>query len=217
VSATELPTARGAAIGRQISIGLYTALYKVRLHGTEHVPKEGPVLLAPNHTGFIDAPMLVGVSPRPVHALAKRELFRGPLGWLLHGVGQIPIDRNGPDRAALMTAMKVLDNGRVLGIFPEGTRGVGDFSELRSGLVWFAMRTGAPVVPLVFTGTAGRSSTLGGMPRLRSRIDVTFGAPIRVEASGRGRAALDAATEQLRDGLLAHVAAVYERQQERES
>lgn len=214
-SSAELPTARGAVAGRYISIGLYTAMYRVRLHGTHHVPAAGPALLAPNHTGFLDAPMLLGVSPRPVHALAKQELFTGPLGWLLRNVGQIPIDRHGPDRRAMMTALRVLEDGRVLGIFPEGTRGVGDFSELRSGLAWFAVRTGAPVVPLVFSGTEGRGRTLGGIPRLRSPIDVTFGPPIQVEPGGRGRAALDAATEQIRAGLVAHLGEVRARNDER--
>ncbi|WP_106537312.1 lysophospholipid acyltransferase family protein [Haloactinopolyspora alba] len=203
-----LPTRRGAAAGRWIATGLLRTLWSVRVDGADHVPAHGPVILAPNHAGFIDAPLLMATSPRPVHTLAKRELFRGPMGWLLRGVGQIPLDRDDPGRGLLKAGVGVLDDGRVLVVFPEGTRGSGDFSELRTGLAWFALRSGAPVVPVVFSGTSSRGRTLGGMPGLRSRLDVVFGPPVHLPSGGRTRAALDAATDQLREALVAHRQAV---------
>lgn len=204
-----LPTRRGAAAGRGMAFALLRTLWSVRVEGAANVPDKGPVILAPNHTGFIDAPLLMASSPRPVHTLAKRELFRGPLGLLLRAVGQIPLDRDEPGRSLIKAGVGVLDDGRVLVVFPEGTRGAGDFSELRTGLAWFALRSGAPVVPVVFSGTGSRGRTLGSMPGLRSRLHVVFGPPVHLPAgAGRTRVALDAATEQLREALVAHRKAV---------
>ena len=207
-----LPTARGAAGGRWLSWALVRSAWRVRVTGSELVPAGGPVILAPNHLGFIDGPLLFGVAPRPVHTLAKHEMFRGPVGWVLRAVGQIPVDRDRPDRDVLRTVLGVLAAGRVVAVYPEGTRGAGDFSELRPGLAWFALRSGAPVVPVVFLGSGARGRTLGSLPRLRAQLDVVFGAPVRVESDGRrSRAALNAAGDQLRDALVAHHADTHRR------
>jgi 1-acyl-sn-glycerol-3-phosphate acyltransferase len=200
-----LPTALGAAGGRWLSRALVRSGWRVRVTGAEHVPVDGPVILAPNHLGFIDGPLLFGVAPRPVHTLAKHEMFRGPVGWVLRAVGQIPVDRDHPDRDVLQAVLGVLAAGRVVAVYPEGTRGMGDFSELRPGLAWFALRSGAPVVPVVFLGSGARGRTLGSLPRLRARLDVVFGAPVRIESDGRrSRAVLNAASDRLREALVAH-------------
>lgn len=212
---SRLPTHAGAIFGKLAAGTLARLLYRVRIVGGENVPRSGPVILAPNHTGFLDAPLLMGTCPRPVHTLAKKELFTGPLGWLLHGVGQIPLDRDDPSRSMVKAGTGVLDAGRILVVFPEGTRGAGDFSELRTGLAWFALRSGAPVVPVVFTGTGARGHTFGAMPGLRSRVEVVFGRPVVLPTGGgRTRSALDAATEQLREALVAHREAVASRTEE---
>ncbi|HEU0041896.1 MAG TPA: lysophospholipid acyltransferase family protein [Jiangellaceae bacterium] len=201
----DLPTRRGAAAGRRIAQVLLRSLWSVQVSGAEQVPAQGAVILAPNHTGFIDGPLLMCAAPRPTHALAKQELFRGPLGWLLRAVGQIPLDRGDPGRGLIKAGLGVLTDGQVLVVFPEGTRGTGDFSDLRTGLAWFALRSGAPVVPVVFRGTSPRGRTLKGLPGLRSRLDVAFGEPIIVSSEGgRSRSALEAATVQLRAALVAH-------------
>lgn len=203
--ASAVPGRRGAAVGRRLAVGLMRTIWSVRRHGVEHVPADGPVILAPNHTGFIDAPLLMGTCPRPTHTLAKQELFHGPVGWVLRSVGQIPLDRDDPGRELLNAGLGVLNDGRVLVVFPEGTRGDGDFSQMRTGLAWFALRSGAPVVPVVFGGTGARGRTLGGLPRLRARLDVVFGPPVTLLDNGRRtRAALETATVQLRDVLLKH-------------
>lgn len=207
------PSNRGAAAGRRIARVLLRTFWTIRVRGDEHVPKSGAVIMAPNHTGFVDAPLLMSTTPRPIHALAKKELFRGPLGWFLRRIGQIPLDRDEPGRAIVKAGMSVLDDGRVLVVFPEGTRGAGDFSEVRTGLAWFALRSGAPVIPVVFRGTGRRGRTLVGLPRLRTRLEVVYGEPVFVTAGtdiGRGKAALDAATTQLQDALQAHVRAAAE-------
>jgi 1-acyl-sn-glycerol-3-phosphate acyltransferase len=207
-----LPTTRGAARGAKLSRVLVRSAWSVHVHGSEHVPTDGPVILAPNHLGFIDGPLLFGMAPRPVHTLAKHEMFRGPVGWVLRAVGQIPVDRDQPNRQALQAVLGILEAGRVVAVYPEGTRGAGDFSELRPGLAWFALRSGAPVVPVVFLGSGSRGRTLGSMPRLRARLDVVFGTPVQLDSGvRRSRAGLDAASDQLRDALVAHHAETHRR------
>ncbi len=102
----------------------------------------------------------------------------------------------------------MLERGGVLGIFPEGTRGAGEFAELRSGLAYFAVRTGASVVPVAVLGSARPGRVISALPPLRSRIDVVFGEPFTVgDGSGRRtRAAMDAATVRIRERLTAHLA-----------
>jgi 1-acyl-sn-glycerol-3-phosphate acyltransferase len=203
--AAGLPTHRGAVVAQRLGYGLIRALWSVQVRGVDHVPTHGAVILAPNHLGFLDPPLLVAACPRPTHTLGKKELFHGPAGWFLQAVGTIPVDRQDPSRSALRAAVGVLEAGRVLVVFPEGTRGSGDFSVMRTGLAWFALRTGAPVVPVVFAGTGSRGRTLGSLPKLRSRLDVNFGPPVTLpKGEGRTRTALDAATRRLQQALVAH-------------
>ncbi|MFD3735158.1 lysophospholipid acyltransferase family protein [Streptomyces sp. NPDC058632] len=205
---TELPSARGAEVGRRIGVGLMYGFWKPRVLGAWRMPAAGPVLLAVNHSHNIDGPMVMGVSPRPTHFLIKREAFVGPLDPFLTGVGQVKVDRNTTDRTAISRALGVLEQGGVLGIFPEGTRGEGDFASLRAGLAYFALRGGAPIVPVAVLGSSGRGGRLiKALPPLRSRVDVVFGDPFDAgDGSGRRtRKALDEATERIQKQLTAHL------------
>jgi 1-acyl-sn-glycerol-3-phosphate acyltransferase len=206
--ATGAPTPRGAAVGRSIGIGLMYGLFRPRVLGAWRVPAAGPVILAVNHAHFIDGPMLMGTAPRPVHFLIKKEAFVGPLDPFLRGIGQLRVDRTTVDRTAVTQALGVLAAGGVLGIFPEGTRGEGDFASLRAGLAYFAVRGGAPVVPVAVLGsTERRGRLIGALPPLRGRVDVVFGDPFDAgDGSGRRtRKALDEATFRIRGKLTAHL------------
>ncbi|MFF3121787.1 lysophospholipid acyltransferase family protein [Streptomyces sp. NPDC057908] len=221
--ATGSPTPRGAAVGRGIGIGLMYGLWKPRVLGAWRVPASGPVILAVNHSHNIDGPMLMGTAPRPVHFLIKKEAFVGPLDPFLHGIGQLKVDRTTVDRTAITHAVGVLENGGVLGIFPEGTRGEGDFASLRAGLAYFAVRSGAPIVPVAVLGsTERRGRLISALPPLRSRVDVVFGDAFdaqegarssdkggggrRAGSSGRRtRKALDEATVRIQGRLTAHL------------
>ncbi|MER6920884.1 lysophospholipid acyltransferase family protein [Streptomyces spiralis] len=183
-------------------------LWRPRVLGAWRVPATGPAILAVNHSHNIDGPMVMGVAPRPTHFLIKKEAFVGPLGPFLTGIGQLQVDRHTTDRTAITRALGVLDAGGVLGIFPEGTRGEGDFASLRAGLAYFAVRSGAPVVPVAVLGSSERRGRLiEGLPPLRSRIDVVFGDPFDAgDGSGRRtRRALDEATERIQKQLTAHL------------
>ncbi|MDT0392714.1 lysophospholipid acyltransferase family protein [Streptomyces sp. DSM 41921] len=205
---TELPSARGAEVGRRIGVGLMYGLWKPRVLGAWKVPATGPVILAVNHSHNIDGPMVMGVAPRPTHFLIKKEAFVGPLDPFLTGIGQLKVDRDTTDRTAITRALGVLDAGGVLGIFPEGTRGEGDFASLRAGLAYFAVRSGAPIVPVAVLGSSERPGRLiKALPPLRSRVDVVFGEPFEAgDGSGRRtRRALDEATGRIQKQLAAHL------------
>ncbi|GGY01311.1 1-acyl-sn-glycerol-3-phosphate acyltransferase [Streptomyces minutiscleroticus] len=210
------PSVRGAEVGRRIGVGLMYGLWKPRVLGAWRVPAAGPVILAVNHSHNIDGPMVMGVAPRPTHFLIKKEAFVGPLDPFLLGIGQLKVDRTSVDRTAIMQALGVLENGGVLGIFPEGTRGEGDFASLRAGLAYFAVRSGAPIVPVAVLGsTERRGRLIKGLPPLRSRVDVVFGDPFeavegaRSPGAGGGgrrtRKALDEATVRIQEQLTAHL------------
>ncbi|GGS33860.1 1-acyl-sn-glycerol-3-phosphate acyltransferase [Streptomyces daghestanicus] len=199
---------RGAEVGRRIGVGLMYGLWRPRVLGAWRVPASGPVILAVNHAHNIDGPMVMGVAPRPTHFLIKKEAFVGPLDPFLTGIGQLKVDRSGADRAAITRALDVLAAGGVLGIFPEGTRGEGDFAALRAGLAYFAVRSGAPIVPVAVLGSSGRPGRLiKALPPLRSRVDVVFGDPFDAgDGTGRRtRKALDEATERIQKQLTAHL------------
>lgn len=202
------PGPRGAAVGRRLGIGIMNGLWRPRVLGAWRVPSSGPVILAGNHTHNVDGPMLIGTSPRPVHFLVKKEAFVGPLDPFLRGIGQLPVDRGSADRTAITAALAVLERGGVLGIFPEGSRSDGEFARLRAGLAYFAVRSGAPVVPVAVLGTARPGRLISALPPLGSRIDVVFGDPFEAaEKNGRRtRAVLDAATVRIQQRLTAHLA-----------
>ncbi|MFP3990333.1 lysophospholipid acyltransferase family protein [Streptomyces sp. E11-3] len=202
------PSDRGAEVGRRIGVGLMYGLWKPRVLGAWRVPASGPAILAVNHSHMVDGPMVMGTAPRPAHFLIKKEAFVGPLDPFLRGIGQLKVDRSVPDRTAITQALDVLADGGVLGIFPEGTRGDGDFASLRAGLAYFAVRSGAPVVPVAVLGsTERRGRLIRGLPPLRSRVDVVFGDGFEAgDGSGRRtRKALDEATVRIQERLTAHL------------
>lgn len=193
--------------GPAVSRALFHGVWRTRLHGADRVPGDGPVLLASNHLGFLDGPLLVGVAPRFTRCLVKKEMFRGPAGAVLRATGQIPVDRDGGDRAALQAALDVLAGGGAVGVFPEGTRGRGDVGEVRQGVAWLALRSEAPVVPVACLGTRRTGESTARPPGLLRRLDVVFGEPVelRRRPGVPGRVALAEATEVLRNRMSTHV------------
>ncbi|WP_278255826.1 lysophospholipid acyltransferase family protein [Nocardioides convexus] len=167
------PARRLLVGGRPASRWLIRRRYDVRVRHPERFPVSGPVVVAGNHVGFVDGPLMAIFAPRPVHALTKEEMFAGPLGWFLRRAGQVPLDRQHTDPRAVRTALRVLRDGHAVGVFPEGSRGAGDLEIFHTGAAYLALVTGAPVVPLTFLGTRepGGSSELaaaaGGSDRHR--------------------------------------------------
>lgn len=205
----ERPVPRGA---RAIGWFLAHALWDAQVVGAERVPASGPVLFAANHTSVVDGPLLAGVTPRPVHILVKEEMFAGPFAGILRWSGQIPVDRSG-GRAALVTALGVLQRGDAVGVFPEGNRGRGDAASARAGVAWLAVNGHAPVVPVAILGTRRTGESVGHVPGPRRRLHVEIGEPLDVQpAAGQSRRdAIASGTEAVRVALQSLVAAAAER------
>ncbi|RYC07076.1 lysophospholipid acyltransferase family protein [Nocardioides zhouii] len=178
LSSAEHPRTRLLGVMRPIAARVMRLRWPVTVHRAELVPAEGGVILAANHIGLVDGPMLATYAPRPVHALTKQEMFDGFVGAFLRGTGQIPLDRRAADPAAIRTGLRVVRDGGVLGIFPEGTRGNGDLWRFHHGAAYLALVTGAPVVPVTFFGTrVGDGSK--ALPASGGDIDIVFGRPWR--------------------------------------
>jgi 1-acyl-sn-glycerol-3-phosphate acyltransferase len=157
--------------------------FRLRITGAERIPREGPVIITPNHKSFWDSFFIAAATRRPVRYMGKSELFEQGTGRLLVSLGAFPVRRGTADDEALETARTVLRQGGVLALFPEGTR-VRDPDELgepRSGVGRLALELGVPLLPAAISGT--ENLFFGPVPKPR-RVAVSFGEPIEVAARG---------------------------------
>lgn len=217
---TELPRTDGVRplgtrtlrLGRPPARVILGRRWEIHLHQTDRVPLTGAQIVAPNHIGLIDGPLVAAIHPRPVHVLTKREMFVGKTGRFLRYFEQIPLDREQVDPAALKTAIRVLRDGGAVGIFPEGTRGAGDLAHSRRGVAYLALVTGAPVVPVAIFGTRLPGGDTNSVPPRGTRIDVVYGHPIPVQPRPwpRTREQLDATLAFLLEAHRAHLTAASE-------
>ncbi|MGX6606434.1 lysophospholipid acyltransferase family protein [Micromonosporaceae bacterium Da 78-11] len=166
------------------------------VHGADHVPRHGPVILAANHVSFLDSFLIPLMTPRPVSFLAKQEYFEpggGPKQWMsrtiLTGIDAIGVPRGGFRAAqeSLETALRVLEAGKAFGIHPEGSRSRdGRLYRGRTGVAWLALASGAPVVPVAILGTERIQPVGARFPR-PGRVTVRFGKPLQFTAPADGR------------------------------
>lgn len=163
-----------------------SALYRTRVVGAGNVPAAGGAILAGNHISYGDPVLLWCRSPRPVHFMAKSELWRNAvIGWALDQIWAFPIKRGEADRAALTRASAYLKGGEVIGVFPEGTRNVDGAAEAQGGVAFLALRNGVPVVPVGISGTELMRPK--GAKGIRfPRIVISFGVPIDPSALPAG-------------------------------
>jgi len=182
--------------------------YRVRQHNAEFVPRSGPVLLASNHVGYLDGPLLFALCPRPVHAMVKREMFVGRLGMAMTAVGQIPITRHHVDPRAVKLALRSLRDDKVLAIYPEGTRGPGDGQFVKPGLAYLALCTGAPVVPVAVLGTRDPGQGIDWLPPRGQRMEIVYGEPVLTPTAPwpRRRETVRELTAELQKLMIEHIA-----------
>ncbi len=149
------------------------------------IPKKGPCILAGNHVNFLDAPILIShLQPRPIVALAKRETWDNPLiGMLFSSWNSIPIRRGEADMAAFRESLRVLKEGQMLAIAPEGTRsGTGKLQKGQPGIVPLALKSGAPIYPVAYFGGECFWNNIKHLSRTPFTIRV--GRPFRLKYNG---------------------------------
>ena len=192
---------------RPVARAILSHRYDVHVHGAEHVPGRGPAIVASNHIGLLDGPLMAAYTPRPVHVLTKKEMFDGHVGPLLRAVGQIPLSRYDVDVGAAKDCVRVLRDGGVVGIYPEGARGDGELHVVHRGVAYLALVTGAPVVPLAMFGTRERGGGLDSVPPRGARFDFVYGPPVYLgqHAWPRTQAEVRRAAADLRNRLVEHL------------
>jgi 1-acyl-sn-glycerol-3-phosphate acyltransferase len=176
--------------------------YRPKILGSEHVPQQGPVILASNHLSFVDSIVIPLAAPRPVQFLAKSHYFTGTglKGWVSRtffgAIGAVAVDRGAGAQAqeALDQGRRILEAGHAFALYPEGTRSLdGRLYRGRTGIAWLALTTGATVVPVGLIGTEEIQPVGSKLPRIRP-VTVKFGPALDLAhhgpaTSGRARRA----------------------------
>lgn len=167
--------------------GVLKPIYRFEVIGKENFPAEGGVLLCSNHINNLDPPVVGINAPRPVYFMAKEELFNVPvLGKILPDLNAFPVKRGMSDREALRKGLGILKEGKVLGLFPEGTRSkTGQLGKGLAGAGFFALRSEANVVPCAIIGPY----------KAFSRLKVVYGKPIDMKELRERKASAEETTE----------------------
>ena len=167
---------------------------RIRVRGVEHIPNEGGVLMASNHTSYLDPPVVgVGYRGRPIHFMARDTLWNSKFGtWWMTQVGCIPVSRGTGDIKALKVTIRMLKEGKAVSMFPEGTRSEnGELQEAKGGIGFIIEKSGCVVVPAYIDGTY-KSHPKGTKFIKPTKVTITYGKPITQEdfqALGTGREA----------------------------
>jgi 1-acyl-sn-glycerol-3-phosphate acyltransferase len=190
-------------------IPLLMFVFRPKVTGLRHVPSNGPVIIASNHLSFSDSIFMPLVVPRDVTFLAKSEYFTSPglKGFIKKitfiALGQVPVDRSGGKRseAAIITGLRLLQENRCVGIYPEGTRSPdGRLYKGRTGIARMAIESGAPVIPVAMFNTAEIQPTGQVVPKVR-RVEMVFGEPMYFSGDSTDQAVLRSATNELMEKI----------------
>ncbi|MGI6606159.1 MAG: lysophospholipid acyltransferase family protein [Peptococcia bacterium] len=143
--------------------------------GRENIPQQGPLVLIGNHVSYWDPVILACSVNREVHFMAKTELFNVPIfRQIIKWLHAFPVKRGSPDRNALRTSSEILNNGKVLALFPEGTRSkTGELLPFQPGAALLALRAKAPIVPIMMLGSRSTFPL-----SIRGKIEVRIGEPM---------------------------------------
>jgi 1-acyl-sn-glycerol-3-phosphate acyltransferase len=156
------------------------------VQGIEHIPEDGPAILASNHLSFSDSVFLPLMVDRHITFMAKSDYFTGTgikgrlIAWFMAGVGQVPVDRTGgrASEAAITTGMRILGGGHLLGIYPEGTRSPdGRLYRGKTGVARMALEAQVPVIPVAMINTRHIQPPGKLLPRI-ARVGIRIGQPL---------------------------------------
>lgn len=149
-------------LGRWVTGLWIRLLHGYRVQGGENIPAHGGMILVSNHVSNWDPFVLGNVTTRKVHYMAKKELFRfKPLAILLRAWGAFPVNRGGADRDALEMALRLLKEGKIVGIFVEGGRNKSNGASMltpQPGAAMLALKANVPIIPVALKGTSGKGS-----------------------------------------------------------
>nr|WHW29336.1 putative 1-acyl-sn-glycerol-3-phosphate acyltransferase [uncultured bacterium] len=175
---------------RHVCKPILRLLYRADVQGAQHVPVDGPAIIAANHQSFFDTPLLMLTAPRRVMFLGKAEYMDDwKTRYFFPAMGMVPIQRDlaRASMAALTTAGNLLKDGELVGIYPEGTRSRDELLHRgHSGVAHLALTTGAPIVPVGLIGTREVQPIGQGIPNPTGRLRVRFGEPIWPDAYQSG-------------------------------
>ena len=153
---------------------LFRFYYNPKIINKEVIPKEGPILIVGNHKHIYDQCLTIMATKRVIHYMAKKEYFDGKMAWFFKLVGCIPVDRSIKDHNATDKALKVLNSGGAIGLFPEGTRNKTKdvfLLPFKFGTVSMAKKTNATIIPFGLTGDY----------KFRSKnLTIRYGTPFKV-------------------------------------
>lgn len=167
-------------LARMVCTPIFKLLYRYEITNRNNIPPQGAYVLACNHQSYTDPVLLNIGQKRMINFMAKEELFRNKFfAALIRSLGAFPVHRGGTgDQTAINNAQKLLSDGRVLGIFPEGKRSTtGELLKLRAGAVMLAFQCGVPIVPACITAKGGRI-------KMFNKVKITYGDPISSEELG---------------------------------
>jgi len=178
--------------GRVVTRVFFKVFYNLRAEGVEHIPDEGGVILCSNHISTLDPPLIGTPLNRRIHFMAKAELFKIPLfKQLITALGAFPVKRGSVSKETIRYAQRLLSEGGMIGIFPEGTRGGGGMG--KKGAASLALRTGAAVIPVAIIGSY----------RLFRPMKIVYGKPVDLSrfAVQSNSETLEEATELIMDAI----------------
>jgi 1-acyl-sn-glycerol-3-phosphate acyltransferase len=202
-------------LARALVVGFAYVWTRARVDGREHVPKDGPFVLAPVHRSNLDTIYSATVTRRRLRFMGKHTLWKGRFfSWLLSSLGGFPVVRGTADREALQRCVEVLEAGEPLVLFPEGERKSGPAVQpLFDGAVYIAAKGGVPIVP-VGIGGSERAMPKGARFIRPVRVHVIVGEPIEVRLP-EGRRVPRAAVREASDQLHARLQDLFDEAQTR--
>ena len=165
-----------------ISFLYFKIFHCFRVSGLEHVPSDGAFLLASNHVSFFDPPALGCRVPRDLHYFARKSLFKGLLGKLITALNSIPVDRGSSDVSSFKKALKVLEKGSPLLVFPEGTRSLdGSLQSAKAGVGLLAIKAKVPILPARVIGGFDILGKGRKWPKFGHRLTIVYGPLLQIE------------------------------------
>ncbi|MEA1964713.1 MAG: lysophospholipid acyltransferase family protein [Candidatus Aerophobetes bacterium] len=164
----------------KLAFVIFKVFFGIKTQGKENIPSVGGIILASNHLSYLDPIVIALLTTRKINFMAKEELFKNFfLSLLIGSLGAFPLKREGFDGKAYKKALHILREGKVLVLFPEGTRRQrkGEISSSRKGTARIALRAGVPLVPIAIQGT-DKALPRGGKVVRIAKINVHVGKPL---------------------------------------